>query len=160
MSARAEMLRDRTIRSKEALGLAGGVEPLYAPLSLTCRLVRILRAIIQIPMLPRFHPREELSLGGSIALQFVGNDHSRYVRQALEPRAKELLRGPLIPAALDHNIQHVPLLTHRPPEIPVLAPDGEKHFIPMPFVARSRTSSTELLAYCWPNLRHHLRMAA
>jgi hypothetical protein len=91
-----------------------------------------------------FHPREELSLSGSITLQLVSDDHSRYVRQALEQIAKERLRGPLIPAALDQNIQHVPLLTHRPPEIPVLAPDGEKHFIPIPFVARSRTSSTEL----------------
>ena len=80
MTARPKVLGDGTIRGKEPLGVARGLKPLHASLPLAGGLVRVLRAIIQIAMLPMFHTREELSLSGSIALQLVGDDHTRYVR--------------------------------------------------------------------------------
>jgi hypothetical protein len=52
-------------------------------------------------MLAMFHPREQLSLSSSVALQLIGDEHPRHVRQALEQLAEELLCGLLIPAALD-----------------------------------------------------------
>ena len=69
MPARAEVLRDGTIGREEALGLAGGLEPLHAPLPLAGGLVRVLGAIIEITMLPMFHPWEELSFCRSVAPQ-------------------------------------------------------------------------------------------
>ena len=80
MPTGTKVLRDRTVGGKETLGVAGGLKPLHAPLPLAGRLVRVLRVIIEIPMLPMFHPRQELSLGGSIALEFIGDDDPRYVR--------------------------------------------------------------------------------
>src|SRR5215471_15633675 len=103
MPARAEVLRNRTIGCEETLSVAGGLKPLHMPLPLTCGLVRVLRAIIQIPMLPVFHTREEISLGGAIALEFIGNDHARYVGQSLEQLAEELLGRLLIPPTLDQD---------------------------------------------------------
>lgn len=75
-----KVLRNGTISREKTLSVAGGLEPLHAPLPLAGRLVRVLRAIIEIPMLPMFHPREEFSLGGTIALEFIGDDDPRYVR--------------------------------------------------------------------------------
>ena len=79
MTARAEMLHDGTRGCKETLGMPGGLKPLHMPLPLAGGLVGILRAIIQIPMLPMFHPWQDLALGGSVALEFVGDDHARRV---------------------------------------------------------------------------------
>jgi hypothetical protein len=145
MSARAEVLGDGTIGREETLGLARGFEPLHTLLPLTGGLVRVLRAIIQRPVLAMFHPREDLSLGGSVALEFIDNDHARYVRQALEELAEELLCCLLIPAVLHQDIQHVPVLTHRPPQIVMFALDCEKHLIEVSPVAELGTAATQLI---------------
>jgi hypothetical protein len=68
MSAWPEMLDDRSIGGKEPLGMARRLEALHASLPLACRLVRVLCPIIEIPVLARFYPGEDFSLGGSIAL--------------------------------------------------------------------------------------------
>jgi len=53
MTARTEVLRDRTGSGKEPLRLDRGCEPLPALLPLACRLVRVLRAILVRAMLAR-----------------------------------------------------------------------------------------------------------
>jgi len=68
-----------------------------------------------------FYPREHLALGGSVALELIGNDHARDVREPFEQLTEELLRGPLIPAALDQDVEHVPFLIYRPLGIVALA---------------------------------------
>src|SRR5438093_1163430 len=95
-------------------------------------------------MLSMFHPWEQLSLGGSIALRFIGDDHARHVGQPLEQLAKELLRHLLIAATLYQDIKAIPVLIDRPPEIMSLALDGEKDLIEMPLVTRPRPSTPEL----------------
>src|SRR5262249_22071137 len=126
---RAEVLRDGTIGSKKTLGLARAFEPLYELLSLAWRLVRVLGTIVEIPILAMFHPWQDLALGGSVALELIGDDHARDVGQSFEQLTEELLRGPLVPATLHHDIQHVAILIHRPPEIMVIALDGKKHLV-------------------------------
>jgi hypothetical protein len=49
--ARAEGLGDGTIGGEETLGVAGGLKALHTPLPLAGRLVGVLRAIVEIPML-------------------------------------------------------------------------------------------------------------
>jgi hypothetical protein len=79
MSAWTEMLGDRTIGREETLGLAWGLEALHTLLPLAGGLVRVLRPVIQIPMLAMFHPRKDLALGGSVAFEFIGDDDTRHV---------------------------------------------------------------------------------
>jgi hypothetical protein len=79
MPVRAEVLRDRPISRQEPLGSARGLEPLHAPLPLAGGLVRVLGAVVQILVLAMFHAREQLALGGSVALEFVDDDHARDV---------------------------------------------------------------------------------
>jgi len=45
------------------------LEPLQAPLPLACRLMGILRAIVQIAVLTMFDTREDLSLRRAIAFE-------------------------------------------------------------------------------------------
>jgi hypothetical protein len=40
--------------------------------------VGVLRTIIEIRVLAMFHFRKDLALGGTIALQFIGDDHPWY----------------------------------------------------------------------------------
>jgi hypothetical protein len=47
VSAWAEVIADGAERAQETLGVLGGLEALEDPLPLTCRQVRILRAVIQ-----------------------------------------------------------------------------------------------------------------
>src|SRR5687768_4992844 len=93
-----------------------------------------------------FHPGEDLALGGSVALEFVGHEHARHVGQPFKQLAKEFLCRPLVPATLDQDVQHLPVLIDRPPEIMALALDRQKHFIHIPLVAWPRTAATELIS--------------
>jgi hypothetical protein len=145
MAAGAEVLRYGPIGGQEPLSVAGGLEPLQAPLALAGRLVRVLRAIIQTSVLPMFDPWKELTLGGSVALEFVGDDHARDVGQAFQQFAEELLRGPLIPPPLHQNIKHLAVLIDRPPEIVALSFDRQKHLVHMPLIAWLRTAAAQLV---------------
>ena len=80
MPAGTKVLGDGTIRREEALGVSWRFEPLHAPFPLAGGLVRVLRPIVEIPVLAVFYPREDLSLGGPVALQFIGDEDSRHVR--------------------------------------------------------------------------------
>src|SRR5688572_22996877 len=148
MPARTEMLGDRTISGKESLGVCGGLEPVHVSLSLASRLMRILCAVVEIPMLAMFHAGKNLALGGCVALQFVGDDNPRHVLQAFKQLAKEFLRGPLISATLRQDIEHGPLLLHRPPQIVTFSLERQTHLVHMPLVARRRTAATELSRRC------------
>ena len=79
MSAGAEVLRDGPIGGKELLCLIGRLKPLHTPLALPGGLVRVLRPIVEIPVLAMFHPWRDLARGGSVALQLVGDNHARHV---------------------------------------------------------------------------------
>jgi hypothetical protein len=103
MPARAKVLRNGTIGGEEPLRLSWGLEPLHAPLALPGGLGGVLRPIVERAVLTMVHPWEDLPLGGSIALEFVGNNHARYVGQSLEQLAEELLGRLLVPAALHED---------------------------------------------------------
>ena len=52
-----------------------------------------------------FHHRENLPLGGVIALQCIGDDHPRRIQQAPQKLAEEFHRRDVVPPALHQNIQ-------------------------------------------------------
>ena len=80
MTTWAEVLQDGTRGGEEPLGMTRGLAPLHAPFPLPCRLMRVLGAIIEIPVLAMLHSRQDFALSRSIALQFIGDDHARHVR--------------------------------------------------------------------------------
>jgi hypothetical protein len=56
MPAWPKVLGNMTIRRQKALGMPRGFEPLHALLTLASGLVRVLGAVVQISVLPMFHP--------------------------------------------------------------------------------------------------------
>ena len=60
----------------------------------------VLRAVIEIAVLAMFHPREDVPLRGTIALQLVRDDDPRNILAALEQLTEELLGRVLIPPTL------------------------------------------------------------
>ena len=76
----SEVLGDGPIGGEKALGVPGRFEPLHAPLALSGGLMGVLRAVIEVFVLAVFHAREDLSLRGAIAFEFVGDDDPRHVR--------------------------------------------------------------------------------
>ena len=66
MPSWAEVLGDRAVGGKEPLGMPWGLEPLHPSLALARRLVRVLGAVIEVPVLAVFHPRKYLLLGGAL----------------------------------------------------------------------------------------------
>ena len=119
MAARTKILRDGPIGRKEPLGLTGRLKPLHTPLALPSRLMGILCPVIEVAMLAMFDSRENLSLGRSVALEFVGDEHARHVRQPLEEFTEELLCGLLFAPTLDENVQNV-VVIHRTPQVMAL----------------------------------------
>ena len=92
MSSRAAIWRDGTLRCQEPLGLSCGLTPRHPPLSLTWRLMRVFRPIVEIAMLPMFHPGEALPLRGPIALQLISDNHPWDILAAFEELAEDRLK--------------------------------------------------------------------
>jgi hypothetical protein len=67
MSSWAGMLPDGTICRDEPRGLSWRFESLHPPLPLASGWVRILRAVIQVPVLAVFHARQDLPLAELVA---------------------------------------------------------------------------------------------
>jgi hypothetical protein len=104
MSTWAKVLGNGTIRGQEALGVSWRFEPLHAALPLAGWLMGILGAIVEIAVLPMFHPRENLPLRRPVALQLIGDDHPWDIPAAFEELAEELFRCDLVAPALDKDI--------------------------------------------------------
>ena len=152
MTSEPEVLRDGTIGGEEALGLPWGLEPLHAPFTLARGLVGVFRPIGQVPVLPVLEPREPLPLRGPIAVQPIGDDDSRDVPTPFEQLPKELRGSCVVAAALHENIEPIPVLIHRPPQVMSLAVDREENFVEVPRVTRPGTPAPELIGILLPKL--------
>jgi hypothetical protein len=108
---------------------------------------------------------QEVALGRPIALHFI-RDHfirdqyARGIPQALEQLVEELLCHGLMATSLHENVQYMTILIDCQPQIMTFALDRQKHLIEMPLIPGLRPAVAQLLAYSWPNLRHHLRIAS
>jgi hypothetical protein len=129
VASRSEVLRNGTVGCGETLGLPGRLTPLHASLSLGRRLVGVFRPVVRIAVLPMLDAGQALAYRGIVASQLISDDHSRDVREAIEPLAEELFRSCLIPAALHEDIEDVPVLIDGTPEIVACALDPHKHFL-------------------------------
>ena len=65
---------------------------------------------------------------------------------ATQEFSKESLCGALITMRLDQNVDHVAVLIHGAPQIPLLAVDSNEDFIQMPVVAQPSLSSIQSLS--------------
>ena len=92
-----------------------------------------------------FHVRQDLAFGCPITLQLISDDDARDVLQPFEQLAEKSLRRFFVSSALHQDIQHVAILIHGSPEGMLLASNRENHLIHMPFVAATRTATTQFI---------------
>ena len=76
VGAAGENVGDLVMGGKEALNLPRRLEPLHDPLASSGRLMRILGPVVEALVLPVLNPGHNLPLGGAIAAQLVGDQHT------------------------------------------------------------------------------------
>src|ERR1700752_2314463 len=120
---------------KQALHLPRRLEPLHDPLASPGRLMRILCPVVEALVLPVLNAGYNLPLGGAIAAQLVGDQHTGRSQVLLEQLAEQALGGLLVATALHEDVENEPLLVDRAPEPMLLAGDGDDDLIQVPLVA-------------------------
>src|SRR4051794_9381474 len=126
-----------------AVSLTGRLEALHDPLSSSGRLVGILRPVVEAFVLAVLDAGHDRPLGGTVAAQLVGYQHTRRSPLLRHELAEQAFGGFLVAPALDQDIENEALLIDRAPEPVLLAGDGNDDLIQMPFVAAARGASTE-----------------
>src|SRR3954471_14228059 len=105
-------------------------------------------------MLDRGH---HLVFRGTVARQLVRDHDTRGPHLPLQKLAKQTLGGPLVPPALDENVEHDPILVDRPPEPVLLAGDHQAHFVQVPLIARVWQLAADLVGEGLAELAGHWR---
>ena len=99
-------------------------------------------AVIEALVLAMFDPGHDLALGRGVALELVGDEHTRGSTLLLEELAQQAFGGVLVAPALDENIENEAVLVDGTPQ-PMLFPgDADDDLIEMPFVATARRSAS------------------
>ena len=96
--------------------------------------------------------RENLSAGGHIAAELVGNQLPRRLALLFQNLAKEAFGSFPVSVACDQNIQHVTVLVYRSPKIMTFGADGNEQLIHVPDVAESTLSSPQSTSIRWSKL--------
>src|SRR5512135_1664546 len=145
MSSGLEVASNGTKGRKKALRLFCGFEAPHFLLSQSRRLVGVLSTIVETFVLTMLHSWQDLAFRRPITLQFVSNDHARHVLQPFEQFPKESLGGLFVASALQQDIKHVPILINGSPQRVFLPPDRQYHLVHVPFVAATRTTTTQFI---------------
>jgi hypothetical protein len=143
VSAYTEQISDGIMEGEKTLCVPGRFESAHLPFPLARRLMRGFDAIVGVPLHPVSHVAEDASHGSGVASQFVGNDLQWFGTLATQEFSKKSLCGALITMRLDQNVDHVAVLIHGAPQIPLLAVDSNEDFIQMPVVAQPSLSSLQ-----------------
>jgi hypothetical protein len=128
-----EEVGDLIMDGKKPLHLPRRFEPFHDPLSSSGRLVGILCAVVEAFVLAVLDARQDIALGGGIAFQLVGDQHTRDSSLLLQQFAQQALGRLLIAPALDENVKDKPLLVNGAPEPMLCAGDGDDDLIKVPF---------------------------
>ena len=125
-------------------------ESFHRTLARSGRLVGVLRAVVQVLRPAMLHRVQDLAVRHLVAGELVGDDHPGRLPQALEELAEELLGGHRVSARLHEHVEHVAVLIHRPPQLPLFAVYTDQHLVHVPFIAGSRPAPTQLVGVLLP----------
>ena len=108
VGAAGENVGDLIMGGKKPLHLPRRLEPFHDPLSSSGRLMGILRPVIEALMLAMLDAGHDLPLGCGVALQLVGDQHTRRSPLLLQELAEQAFGGLLVAPALDQDIENKP----------------------------------------------------
>jgi hypothetical protein len=138
-----ENVGDLIMGRQKPLHLPRRLEALHHPLPSSGRLAGILRSIIEALVLAVLDAGHDLPLGGRIAFQLVGDQHTRRSPLLLQQLAKQALGGFLVAPALHEDIENEALLVDCTPEPVLLAGGGDNDLIKVPLVTAAGCSTTD-----------------
>src|ERR1700751_1812012 len=95
-------------------------------------------------------PRHGLPLGRGVALQLVGDEHTRGSTLLLEELAEQPFGGLRVAPALDENIENEAVLVDGTPEPMLLPGEAADPLVEVPFVATARRSPTDPVGWRIP----------
>src|ERR1700752_148869 len=119
--------------------------------------MRILCPVVEALVLPVLNAGHNLPLGGAIAAQLVGDQHTGCSQVLLEQLAEQALGGLLVATALHEDVENEPLLVDRAPEPMLLAGDGDDYLIQVPLVAALGRASTNAVGELAAKFQHPLQ---
>ena len=137
MASDSEKILDDTVEGEKPLGLASGFESAHLPFPLASRLMRGFGAIVGVTFRGVSRVAQDGSHGRRVASEFVGNDTKWFFSLAAQQSSKESLRGALITARLNQDVDHIAVLIHGTPEILLLAIDSNEDFVQVPNIAEA-----------------------
>jgi hypothetical protein len=130
--------------------VSGRLKPLHASFPLAGRLVGMVRAVVEVAVLPMFDAGEDLARGRTLAPQLIGHDHPWGIASVYQQLAEACLGGCRSALALYKHVEDIALLVHSPPAIALFTTDRQQHRIQMSHVARSRAPTAYLMGRGWP----------
>jgi len=118
---------------------------LHLPLSSACRLVRILRSVVESLVLAMLNAGHDLLLCRAVAGKLVGDYDTGRPHLPLQQLAQQPLGRVLVASALDQDVEYGAGLVDGSPK-PMLYPGNFQHdLVQMPFVANPRKAATDLV---------------
>ena len=119
----------------EPLQPSGRSKTLPRPFSPAERQMRILRTVIQPLVRPVLDFWHDLTVGGSVGAELVGDHSPGWAALLLQQPLQQALRRLGVAATLDDFIEHIAVLINRPPEPMFLARDRDHDLVEMPNIA-------------------------
>src|SRR4051794_25634981 len=123
--------------------MSSGFEPSHSSLSLSCRLMRVFRPVVQVPMLAVSDPGHHHSFRCAVAAELVSDNDARCAPGRPQELPEETNCGKAITLRLYEDVEDNAVLIDCSPEVMSDTVDLQKHFIQMPLIASSGTSSPE-----------------
>src|SRR3954468_24179009 len=105
----------------------------------------ILRPVVEALVLAVLDAGHDLPLGGTIAAQLVGDQHTRRSPLLLHELAEQAFGGFLVAPALNEDIENEAFLIDGAPEPVLVAGDGDDDLIKVPFVAATGSPPTDAI---------------
>ena len=158
MPADAKEILDDAVDRREALEVRDRFEAAHLALAVAGRLMRHFDAIVRIRGCAVHDRRDQGTAGGLIARQLVGDQAARDGALCFQELAEESDRSSPIPSGLHEDVDHIPILVNRPPQVlrPALHPHEQLIEIPRISLAPppppqpSRILQPERQAAGWP----------
>src|SRR5438045_9591307 len=102
--------------------------------------MRIFRPIVLTQALLMAAGKPEMPEGSAVRPQLVGRDLFRRKAPLAQQLAHEPDSCPLVPSALNQDLEDLALMIDRAPQVHMPAGDPDDHFVEMPAITRSRSA--------------------
>jgi len=130
-----EEVGDRVMNGDETLEMPGGLDSLHDPLSLSRRLMGILRPVIQSLVRTMFDAGHNVAFGRAVGSEFIGDHDAWRMALTFQKLSHQTFGSVGITAALHQHIENEAILIDSSPQPMFLAANGDDDLIEMPFVA-------------------------